>query len=130
MRIVLLPVPADQIGAWQVTVVQILAGGTRKPAEETMNILEAYDLTGSLRNAAELVGSSDHTVARHVAEREQGLAVPRRGSSRPARVAGPFLEKLEEMVDRSQGRSVPVWRTSGWRAGHGWRLAASADRWG
>ena len=37
-----------------------------------MNILEAYDLTGSLRDAAELAGCSHHTVARYVAERERG----------------------------------------------------------
>jgi hypothetical protein len=43
-----------------------------KSAEEIMNILEAYDLTGSLRDAAELAGCSHHTVARYVAEREQG----------------------------------------------------------
>ena len=29
-----------------------------KSAEEIMNILEAYDLTGSLRDAAELAGCS------------------------------------------------------------------------
>jgi len=47
-----------------------------KSAEEIMNILEAYDLTGSLRDAAELAGCSHHTVARYVAGREQGRAVP------------------------------------------------------
>jgi hypothetical protein len=34
-----------------------------KSAEEIMNILEAFDLTGSLRDAAELAGCSHHTVA-------------------------------------------------------------------
>lgn len=33
-------------------------------AGEIMEMLEAYDLTGSLRDAAELVGCSHHTVAR------------------------------------------------------------------
>ena len=47
-----------------------------KSAEEIMNILEAYDLTGSLRDAAELAGCSHHTVARYVAERDKGRAVP------------------------------------------------------
>ena len=37
-----------------------------------MEILAAFDLTGSLRNAAELTGCSDHRVARYVADREQG----------------------------------------------------------
>ena len=36
-----------------------------------MEILEAYDLTGSLRDAAELAGCSHHTVARYVAARER-----------------------------------------------------------
>ena len=47
-----------------------------KSAEEIMNILEAYDLTGSLRDAAELAGCSHHTVARYVAARERGRALP------------------------------------------------------
>lgn len=34
---------------------------------EIMELLAAYDLTGSLRSAAELTGCSHHTVARHVA---------------------------------------------------------------
>ena len=54
-----------------------------KSAEEIMNILEAYDLTGSLRDAAELAGCSHHTVARYVAGREQGRAIP--GSRRAGR---------------------------------------------
>ena len=37
-----------------------------------MNVLEAYDLTGSLRDAAELAGCSHHTVARYVRAREHG----------------------------------------------------------
>ncbi len=74
-----------------------------KSAEEIMNILEAYDLTGSLRDAAELAGCSHHTVARYVRERELGRPVPG-SAARPATVAGPFLEKLEELVDRSQGK--------------------------
>jgi len=35
-----------------------------KSAEEIMNMLEAFDLTGSLRDAGELAGVSHHTVAR------------------------------------------------------------------
>jgi hypothetical protein len=74
-----------------------------KSAEEIMNILEAYDLTGSLRDAAELAGCSHHTVARYVAGREQGRPVPS-GPARRAGVTDPFLEKLEELVDRSKGK--------------------------
>jgi hypothetical protein len=74
-----------------------------KSAEEIMNILEAFDLTGSLRDAGELAGCSHHTVARYVAEREAGRAVPA-GAARPAPVIGGFLPKLEELVERSKGK--------------------------
>ena len=36
-----------------------------------MEILDAYDLTGSLRDAAELAGCSHHTVKRYVDAREK-----------------------------------------------------------
>ena len=74
-----------------------------KSAEEIMNILEAYDLTGSLRDAAELAGCSHHTVARYVAAREQGRAVPE-APARRAGVIDAFLPKLEELVERSKGK--------------------------
>ena len=67
-----------------------------------MNILEAYDLTGSLRDAAELAGCSHHTVARYVAGRDRGRA-PGARSRRPG-VIDEFLPKLEELVNRSRGR--------------------------
>ena len=41
-----------------------------------MQILDAFDLTGSLRAAAELAGCSHHTVARVVAERDAGGGLP------------------------------------------------------
>ena len=83
---------------------QLVPGrGRVKSAEEIMNILEAYDLTGSLRDAAELAGCSHHTVARYVAERERGRAVPA-GARRPQPVIGGFLPKLEELVERSKGK--------------------------
>ncbi|MCU0297204.1 MAG: hypothetical protein MUF33_01640 [Candidatus Nanopelagicales bacterium] len=41
-----------------------------KSAEEIMENLEAYDLTGSFRDAAELAGF--HTVAAYVARRDAG----------------------------------------------------------
>jgi hypothetical protein len=65
-----------------------------KSAEEIMNILEAYDLTGSLRDAAELAGCSHHTVARYVTGRDRGRAVP--GAPAPrAGVIDEFVPKLE-----------------------------------
>jgi Mu transposase, C-terminal domain len=73
-----------------------------KSAEEIMNILEAFDLTGSLRDAAELAGCSHHTVARYVAGRGRGRA-PGAPVRRPGVIDG-FLPKLEELVDRSKGK--------------------------
>lgn len=67
-----------------------------------MEILAAYDLTGSLRATAELTGCSHHTVARHVAARDAGrpLAEPAfRG-----RVTDAFLPKIEEWVEVSKGK--------------------------
>ena len=43
---------------------------------EIMEILNAYDLTGSYRAAAELCGCSHHTVKKAVEDRDAG--VPRR----------------------------------------------------
>ena len=74
-----------------------------KSAEEIMEILEAYDLTGSLRDAAELAGCSHHTVASLVAARERGELTPGRCKRREMLV-DPYLEKLEEWVDRSRGK--------------------------
>ncbi len=68
-----------------------------------MNILEAYDLTGSFRDAGELAGCSHHTVARYVRAREEGRLVPGASAPRPGVIDG-FLPKLEELVERSKGR--------------------------
>ncbi|QUY63577.1 IS21 family transposase [Gulosibacter molinativorax] len=69
---------------------------------EIMEMLAAYDLTGSLRAAAELAGCSHHTVAHHVAARDAGRPV---GAVEPReRVTDPFLPKIEEWVEASQGK--------------------------
>ncbi|PXY28492.1 transposase [Prauserella muralis] len=68
-----------------------------------MQILEAFDLTGSYRDAAELVGCSHHTVAHYVQAREEGRLTPGRSERRPMLV-DEFLPKLEEWVDRSKGK--------------------------
>ena len=68
-----------------------------------MNILEAYDLTGSYRDAGELAGCSHHTVARYVRARDEGRLVPGAAEPRPT-VIDEYLEKLEELVDRSKGK--------------------------
>ncbi len=69
---------------------------------EIMEILAAYDLTGSFRGAAELTGCSHHTVARHVAARDAGQPI-----AEPAyrgRVTDPFMPKIEEWVEASHGK--------------------------
>ena len=73
-----------------------------KSAEEIMNMLEAFDLTGSLRDAGELAGVSHHTVARYVAAREAG-GLPDRPAARP-QLIDEHLAKLEEWIERSRGK--------------------------
>ena len=74
-----------------------------KKGEEAMEILEAYDLTGSLRGAAALAGCDHKTVARLVAAREAaGGGLPVRARSRP--LVDPFAEKIDELVDRSRAQ--------------------------
>lgn len=68
-----------------------------------MEILEAFDLVGTLRGAAELVGVDHKTVGHYVAAREEaggewqpeGRACPRTDS---------HAEKIAEWVERSQGK--------------------------
>ena len=74
-----------------------------KSAEEIMEILDAYDLTGSLRDAAELAGCSHNTVKRYVEARAVTDNPPARPERRPRAVDG-YLDKVEEWVDRSQGK--------------------------
>lgn len=72
-----------------------------KKPEEAMEILEAYDVTGSLRGAAALAGCDHKTVARLVAAREAtGGGLPARARCRP--LVDPFAEKIDELVDRSR----------------------------
>ncbi len=73
-----------------------------KSAEEIMNMLEAFDLTGSLRDAGELAGVSHHTVARYVAARDAG-GLSDRAAPRP-QLIDAYLAKVEEWVERSAGR--------------------------
>src|SRR5258707_14584838 len=67
-----------------------------------MEILAAYDLTGSFRDAAGLVGCDHHTVARYVRARDAGK-VSSALQRRDQRI-DPFREKVEEWVDASHGR--------------------------
>ncbi|GGR01030.1 hypothetical protein GCM10010195_66120 [Kitasatospora griseola] len=67
-----------------------------------MEILEAYDLTGSYRKAAELAGCDHHTVRRYVQLRGQGVD-PTERAVRSKLIDG-FLPKVEELVERSRSR--------------------------
>lgn len=73
-----------------------------KTTEGIMEILAAYDLTGSYRDAAALVGCSHHTVARYVLARETGEL--RTTPTERSQLIDPFREKIEEWVDASRGR--------------------------
>ncbi len=65
-------------------------------------MLEAFDLTGSLRDAGELAGCSHHTVAKHVAARDAGMLTDR-AAARPM-VIDEFLPKVEEWMEHSKGK--------------------------
>jgi hypothetical protein len=73
-----------------------------KHAEEIMEILEAFDLTQSYRDAGELAGCDHKTVAHWVARRDVGelTAAPIR---RP-QLIDEFLAKLEEWMEASDGK--------------------------
>jgi transposase len=73
-----------------------------KTTEAIMEILAAYDLTGSYRDAATLVGCSHHTVARYVRARDAGEL--RTTPLQRTQQIDPFREKVEEWVDASRGR--------------------------
>ena len=72
-----------------------------KTSEAIMEILAAFDLTGSYRDAAALVGCSHHTVARYVHAREAAALrtkpVPRE------QLIDAFRDKIEEWVEASHG---------------------------
>jgi transposase len=74
-----------------------------KKPEEVMEILEAYDLTGTLRGAAALVGCDHKTVAYWVRQRELAGGMPVVERKRPA-MEQVFAAKIDELVDRSSGR--------------------------
>jgi transposase len=67
-----------------------------------MEMLDAYDLTGSLRDAGELAGCSHHTVKRYVDRRAGGGELPA-AAVRPMLI-DEYLPKVEEWVERSVGK--------------------------
>jgi transposase len=71
--------------------------------ENQMDVLEAYDLTKSLRAAAQLTGVDHHTVARYVAARACGHQLDDDSGERPMKTDA-FAEKIAQWVDRSSGK--------------------------
>lgn len=71
-------VPLDEL---RVSITPVTQEEHVKSREEIMFILEAFDLTRSYRDAAELAGCDHHTVAHYVGAREEGrlsaMAAPR-----------------------------------------------------
>jgi len=73
-----------------------------KSGRETMEILEAFDLMKCPTSAAALVGCDPKTVAHYVAVRDAGgdpTKHPRRH-----RLIDEYLDKIEELVERSNGK--------------------------
>jgi hypothetical protein len=73
-----------------------------KVGEEIVRILEAFDLTGSYRAAAELSGCDHHTVKKYVLLRAAGAIVLERPQR--ARAIDAFVGKIEEWVELSRGK--------------------------
>src|SRR5438067_7691282 len=67
-----------------------------------MEILAAYDLTHSFRDAGELTGCSHHTVARYVRARDAGQL--QTTPVQRSQVIDPFRDYIETWVDESHGR--------------------------
>ncbi len=61
--------------------------------EKQMDVLEAYDLTKSLRAAAQLTGVDHHTVARYVAARAAGRSTQEMAQERP-KASDDFADKI------------------------------------
>ena len=74
----------------------------KKSDRETMEILEAFDATGVAHSAALLCGADPKTVRRYAQARDVGRPVTE-PVLRP-RLIDPFLDKVEEWVDRSGGK--------------------------
>ncbi|MFE5709169.1 IS21 family transposase [Rhodococcus koreensis] len=67
-----------------------------------MEILEAYDTTGTAHSAAQLAGVDPKTVRRYVAARDAGMPVT--GPSRRPRIIDEHLPQIEQWVERSKGK--------------------------
>ncbi len=74
----------------------------QKSDREIMEILEAFDATGVAHSAAPLCKADPKTVRRYARSRDLGRPVTA-PVPRP-KLIDPFLDKIEEWVDRSEGK--------------------------
>jgi transposase len=74
-----------------------------KSDREIMEILEAYDLTRCAHSAGQLAGCDPKTVLRYVRVRDMAGGDPLARSTRP-KLIDPWLEKVEEVVDKAQAK--------------------------
>ena len=74
----------------------------KKSDREIMDILEAFDATKCAHSAAQLSGVDGKTVRRYVAARDLGRPVD--GTVVRSKLIDGFMPKLEEWVERSDGR--------------------------
>jgi transposase len=74
----------------------------KKSDREIMEILEAFDATGVAHSAAPLCHADPKTVRRYAQARDRGRPVSA-PVARP-KLIDPFLEKIEEWVERSKGQ--------------------------
>jgi transposase len=88
------------VGLWFIH--ELTGGALTKSSREIMEILEAFDLTRCAWSAAELAGVDAKTVARYVAVRDAG-GDPFTVARRP-RAIDPFMAKVEELVEHSEGK--------------------------
>ena len=75
----------------------------KKSDREIMEILVAFDATECPHSAAQLAGVDPKTVRRYVAARDAGRPVT--GPGRRPRIIDEHLPKIEEWVDRSEGKA-------------------------
>ncbi len=80
----------------------IEGGAVTKKSEEIMEILESYDLTRCPTSAAELAGCDRKTVERYIGLRDAGRDPL--GRAVRARLIDAYRDKVEELVERSNGK--------------------------
>ena len=77
----------------------------QKSDREIMEILEAYDATGVAHSAASLCDADAKTVRRYALARDLGRPVT--GPAARPKLIDPFLDKIEEWVERTEGKVDP-----------------------